>query len=149
MGQQVGFSTSPRQHVRLDLYRPKSNRGGRCICARLGLKSKQTRARHDRHHGCNPGRRSRSTAFITSLRSDFALYMFHYYWTGAGGPTVLAMTLIPSLMCCSPCNRVAPKRLLSESADRRELRDRDRLLPVLALLLLLHEHQVHGARHGA
>ena len=23
------------------------------------------------------------------------VYIFHYYWTGAGGPTLLAMTLIP------------------------------------------------------
>jgi TRAP transporter 4TM/12TM fusion protein len=25
----------------------------------------------------------------------FLLYMFYYYWTGAGGPTLLAMTMIP------------------------------------------------------
>src|SRR5262245_47161004 len=25
----------------------------------------------------------------------FFLYLFHYYWTGAGGPILLALTLVP------------------------------------------------------
>ena len=32
---------------------------------------------------------------FTAVAAGFALYLFRYYWTGAGGPTLLAVALVP------------------------------------------------------
>ena len=37
----------------------------------------------------------------------FTLYMFYYYWTGADGPVVLAMSMIPVTLSSLRCNRCA------------------------------------------
>ena len=34
-------------------------------------------------------------AIYYAIALGFALYMFYYYWTGAGGETLLAMGCIP------------------------------------------------------
>ena len=80
---------------------------------------------------------------------SFFLAIFFYYWTGMGGPTLLAMTLIPVVYVLFTLAGVARKRLLSVLAACRELSDRLRLLRILVLLRLLHEHRIYGARPRA
>jgi len=35
------------------------------------------------------------SGLFTAVAAGFAIYLFHYYWTGAGGPTQLAVALVP------------------------------------------------------
>ena len=35
------------------------------------------------------------SVLFTALATGFAIYLFYYYWTGAGGPTQLAVALVP------------------------------------------------------
>ena len=54
--------------------------------------------------------------------------MFYYYWTGAGGPTLLAMTLIPVTYVLFTLQALRDNDLYPKLAAGRELRDRGGLL---------------------
>ncbi len=123
--------------------------GGRAQCARLCLSS-------DNPHG------SAMTDMTPQHRPPFALdciyyaasigfflYMFYYYWTGDGGPTLLAMAMIPVTFVLFTLQCAAQQRPLSALPQAANYVDRRRLLRLLALLRLLHEHQLHGARRRA
>ena len=84
-----------------------------------------------------------------AIAIGFTLYILYYYWTGANGETFLALGAIPITYVLFTLNSLRANETLSKAARRGELRDRGGLLPVLALLLLLHDHELRGARHRA
>ena len=63
---------------------------------------------------------------------SFFLYVFYYYWTSVGGPTLLALTLIPITFVLFTLQALRDERSLSASAALRELRHRGGLLRLLA-----------------
>ena len=58
------------------------------------FESDEIRVRHDRHHG-NPRPPLALDCIYYAIAVGFSLYMFYYYWTGAGGETLLALGVIP------------------------------------------------------
>ena len=54
-----------------------------------------------------------------TLSIAFFLFIFYYYWTGIGGPTLLAMTMIPivfrSLHACNRCARTISIQVCRQS----------------------------------
>ena len=79
----------------------------------------------------------------------FFVTMFYYYWTGAGGPVILAMVMIPITFVLFTLQGLRQNDLYPKLPMVGELCDRRGLLPVLDLLRLLHVQQLHGARLGA
>ena len=67
-------------------------------------------------------------------RSPSSSSFFVYYWTGEGGPTLLAMTLVPVIFVLFTLQALRDERPLSGLAAGRQLSDRVRLLRMLALL---------------
>ena len=84
-----------------------------------------------------------------AIAIGFTLYMLYYYWTGANGETFLALGAIPITYVLFTLNSLRANETLSKAARRGQLCDRGGLLPVLGLLLLLHDHELRGARHRA
>ena len=69
--------------------------GGRAGRARLALSiHPDHEVRHDRYHSPN-GRQLVLDYIYYAVSISFFLVIFCYYWTGIGGPTLLAMTLVP------------------------------------------------------
>ena len=94
-------------------------------------------------------RRSRSTCIYYAASVAFFLYMFYYYWTGIGGPTLLAMGMIPVAFVLFTLHSLRTNEFYPKLPPIAELRDRRRLLRLRALLRLLHEHELHVARRRA
>ena len=74
------------------------------------------------------------------------LAIFVYYWTGMGGPTLLAMTLIPVVFVMFTLQALRENDLYPALPPAANYADRIRLLRIFVLLRLLHEHGIHGAR---
>ena len=64
------------------------------MCARPADFTQTTESDHDRRHR-RPGRASSSTCIYYVTAIFFFVYLFIYFWTSEGGPTLLAMTLVP------------------------------------------------------
>ena len=84
-----------------------------------------------------------------ALAIGFTVYMFYYYWTGAGGETFLALGAIPITYVLFTLQSLRGNDLYPKLPLGGQLCDRGGLLPVLGLLLLLHDHQLRRARHRA
>ena len=75
--------------------------------------------------------------------------MFYYYWTGEGGPTLLAMALIPITFVLFTLQSLRENDLYPCLPHAANYAIAAVYSPVLDLLRLLHEHRIHVARHRA
>ena len=79
---------------------------------------------------------------------SFFLYIFYYYWTGVGGATLLALTLIPITFVLFTLQALRDDDLYPR-CRRSRTTSSPRSIRLLAGRLLLHEHRIRGARHLA
>ena len=79
---------------------------------------------------------------------SYTVYMFYYYWTSAGGPVVLAMTMVPLTFGLFTLRALRDDEFYPKLPRNLNYVIALAILPVLDLLLLLHEHQLPGARRG-
>ena len=70
------------------------------------------------------GRVSFSTCIYYAIAIFFFVYLFIYFWTSEGGPTLLAMTLVPVTFVLFVLNALREDDLYPRPAARRQLRHR-------------------------
>ena len=90
------------------------------------------------------GRVSSSTAIYYAVAIFFFLYLFVYFWTSEGGPTLLAMTLVPVTFVLFVLNALRENDLYPRPAAGRQLRHR-RGLHRLALAVSYYMHTEYYA----
>ena len=93
----------------------------------------------------HPAARHPRLHLLRRSRSSFFVYLFVYFWTGEGGPTLLAMTLVPVTFVLFVLHGAARRRSLSAPAARRELRHRRDLYRAARLLVSYYMHTEYYA----
>ena len=76
----------------------------------------------------------------------FSVYMFYYYWTSAGGPMVLAMTMVPIVFVLFTLQALRQNELYPKLPMAANYVIAVVYCAVFAVLRLVHEYELHVAR---
>ena len=116
--------------------------------ARPAIFAQTMSADHDRHAAA-PARALILDCIYYAVAIFFFLYLFVYFWTSEGGPTLLAMTLVPVTFVLFVLNALRENDLYPRLPPAANYAIAAIYIVLRARRRLLHAHRVLRARHVA